>query len=345
MEFFNKAKTVRLTTRSKYLVAQGDKESVRQDKNGSEKEASWTVEFNDDGNSIRLRSSFGKYLTASDEPFLLGMTGNKVTQTLLVTDSSTYWKPSKHGSKLRLEAFNGNFLRGKGGLPPWRNAVVHSDDSSVDESLWDVEVLEFHVSSSKPESVNLKSIENHLEEIREVALAYYANCSNDEKSAAAQMFKSADIDGSGNISFEEFKAACLALKCPGNIDEMFQGIDTDRNGTLDFEEAITFYYMINNRMSFCRACKQYLNSTYFTCVKCCCEEKVESFNVCVTCYRRQIYFHEHKEFLDNYTMLTSVTKGKGKGSGKVGKAAAGFAGHVAGGAAAHVVVASMCSIM
>ncbi|MCD7459359.1 hypothetical protein HAX54_040686 [Datura stramonium] len=85
MEFFCKAKVVRLKSHlDKYLVADDDQENIRQSRNGSSRKARWLVELvdndNDDaGNShfIRLKSISGKYLTASDEPFLLGMTGKK----------------------------------------------------------------------------------------------------------------------------------------------------------------------------------------------------------------------------------------------------------------------------
>ncbi|GAA0186211.1 hypothetical protein LIER_33499 [Lithospermum erythrorhizon] len=77
MELLKKAKLVKLKSQhNKYLIADDEEEKVRQEREGSSKHARWTVEFLDDfENSIRLKSCFGKYLTATDEQFVLGVTG------------------------------------------------------------------------------------------------------------------------------------------------------------------------------------------------------------------------------------------------------------------------------
>ncbi|XP_060171535.1 uncharacterized protein LOC132602784 [Lycium barbarum] len=84
MELFHKAKAARLQSHhDKYLAADEDEESVTQDRNGASKNAKWFVEFVEKiDNVIRLKSCYGKYLTASNQSFLLGMTGMKVLQTL-----------------------------------------------------------------------------------------------------------------------------------------------------------------------------------------------------------------------------------------------------------------------
>ncbi|KAL2557072.1 Inositol hexakisphosphate and diphosphoinositol-pentakisphosphate kinase [Forsythia ovata] len=84
MEIFKRANTVRLKSRhNKYLTADSNEESVIQDRFGSSKSVYWTVEFVEGVESVlRLKSCYGKYLTASDETFLLGMTGQKVVQTM-----------------------------------------------------------------------------------------------------------------------------------------------------------------------------------------------------------------------------------------------------------------------
>ncbi|KAG5527414.1 hypothetical protein RHGRI_028337 [Rhododendron griersonianum] len=100
MELFEKAKTVRLRSHhDKYLLAEEDQESVCQDRQGSIQRAKWTVEFVDgvDG-VVRLRSCYGKYLTATDEQVLLGVTGRKVCQTLpRKLDSKVDWEPIRDG--------------------------------------------------------------------------------------------------------------------------------------------------------------------------------------------------------------------------------------------------------
>lgn len=148
MELFHKAKAVRLQSHhEKYLTAEEDEESVTQDRNGASKNAKWTVEFVEKAeNVIRLKSCYGKYLTASNQPFLLGMTGRKVLQTLPNRlDSSVEWEPIREGQQVKLRTRYGQFLRGNGGLPPWRNSVTHDIPQRTKTQewvLWDVQVVE-----------------------------------------------------------------------------------------------------------------------------------------------------------------------------------------------------------
>ncbi|OMO51652.1 hypothetical protein CCACVL1_29668 [Corchorus capsularis] len=153
MDLFHNAKAVRLRSHhDKYLLAEEDEESVTQDRNGSSKNARWFVEFvPGHQNIIRLKSSYNKYLTASNQPFLLGMTGRKVLQTLpRRLDSSVEWEPIREGSQVKLKTRYGNFMRANGGLPPWRNSVTHDiphRTSTQDWVLWDVDIVEIQVRS------------------------------------------------------------------------------------------------------------------------------------------------------------------------------------------------------
>ncbi|GLT45343.1 hypothetical protein SLA2020_298760 [Shorea laevis] len=102
MEFFTGVKAVRLRSHlDKYLVADDDKEAVRQSRNGSAKKARWFVELvGDETNVIRLKSCHGKYLAASDQEFLLGMTGKKkVLQAVpeKLVDWNIRWEPIRDG--------------------------------------------------------------------------------------------------------------------------------------------------------------------------------------------------------------------------------------------------------
>ncbi|KAK8563982.1 hypothetical protein V6N13_005801 [Hibiscus sabdariffa] len=148
MDLFLNAKSVRLRSHhDKYLLAEEDEESVTQDRNGSSKYARWTVEFVPGSqNIIRLKSSYNKYLTASNQPYLLGMTGRKVIQSLpRRLDSSVEWEPIREGSLVKLKTRYGNFLRGNGGLPPWRNSVTHDiphRTSTQEWVLWGVDIVE-----------------------------------------------------------------------------------------------------------------------------------------------------------------------------------------------------------
>uniref|UniRef100_A0A2P2JPF7 Uncharacterized protein LOC105116278 n=2 Tax=Rhizophora mucronata TaxID=61149 RepID=A0A2P2JPF7_RHIMU len=153
MELFSNAKAVRLRSHhDKYLLAEEDEETVIQDRNGSSKNVRWTVEFAPGPDFIiRLKSCCGKYLTASNQPFLLGMTGQKVLQTLPGRlDSSVEWIPIREGTQVKLKTRYGNFLRANGGLPPWRNSVTHDiphRTATQNWVLWDVDILEIQVRS------------------------------------------------------------------------------------------------------------------------------------------------------------------------------------------------------
>lgn len=148
MEVLEKASAVRLRSHhDKYLIAAEDEERVEQGREGSGRGARWSVERVGDG-AVRLKSCFGKYLTASNMPFLLGMTGKKVVQSLPRggrLDSSVEWEAVGEGVQVRLRTRYGQFLRANGGVPPWRNSVTHDvphRTATQDWVLWDVELVD-----------------------------------------------------------------------------------------------------------------------------------------------------------------------------------------------------------
>lgn len=161
MEFFNKAKAVKLRSHlDKYLVADDDRETVRQSRNGSTRKAKWIVEFVENkSNAIRLKSCHGHYLTASDVAFLLGMTGNKVFQTeaerdqydVVRSDWKYEWEPIRDGFQVKLRSWCGKYLRANGAIIPWRNSITHDEPhagSTQSWILWDVEEVELTESES-----------------------------------------------------------------------------------------------------------------------------------------------------------------------------------------------------
>ncbi|KAJ0667354.1 putative actin-crosslinking [Helianthus annuus] len=162
MDFFRNAKTVRLRSHhDKYLLADSDRENVSQDrKRTTTKEAIWTVEFVPGFNNvIRLKSTYGKYLTASEDQKIMGVSGRKVVQTLpQKLNSSVDWEPIRDGFQTRLKTRYGNYLRANGGLPPWRNSITHDIPSRhLDEILWDVETVEARIEdppSPQPETID-----------------------------------------------------------------------------------------------------------------------------------------------------------------------------------------------
>lgn len=165
MDNFHNAKAVRLQSpHMKYLYAKDDEESITQDKEGSSRNARWTVEFIDGADDlVRLKSCYGKYLAASDHPFLLGMTGRKVIQSNANShrDSSIEWEPIREGNQVKLKTRYGNYLRANGGLPPWRNSVTHDvphRSSTKDWILWEIHVVEIIIRSpedNKPKQDSL----------------------------------------------------------------------------------------------------------------------------------------------------------------------------------------------
>ncbi|XP_077225991.1 uncharacterized protein LOC143859185 [Tasmannia lanceolata] len=160
MELFHQAKEVRLRSHhDKYLLAACDEISVCQGRNGSLRSVKWTVEFIEDGNRLRLKSCYNKYLKASNVPFLLGMTGKKVVQTdSRSLDSSVEWEPIKEGFYVRLRTRNAKYLRANGGFPPWRNSVTHDIPvrfATQDWVLWKVEIVERRAGSPFPSSSRL----------------------------------------------------------------------------------------------------------------------------------------------------------------------------------------------
>ncbi|XP_034578862.2 uncharacterized protein [Setaria viridis] len=151
MELFERARTVRLRSHhDKYLYADEDESHVIQDRNAASPNARWVVEpVPHSPGVLRLRSRYGRYLSASNEPFLLGVTGRKVLQTLPHRlDSSVEWVPvrdeagrARGGARLRTRY--GNFLRANAGLPPWRNSVTHdTPHRHAGWVVWDVEVVQ-----------------------------------------------------------------------------------------------------------------------------------------------------------------------------------------------------------
>ena len=103
---------------------------------------------------FRLKSCYGKYLTASNMPFLLKSTAKKVLQTLpRRLDSSVEWEPIREGVQVRLKTRYGHYLRGNGGLPPWRNTVTHDvphRTATANWILWDVDIVELRRQASPP---------------------------------------------------------------------------------------------------------------------------------------------------------------------------------------------------
>ncbi|KAL4577234.1 hypothetical protein LXL04_013339 [Taraxacum kok-saghyz] len=81
--------------KDRYLIAEDDKESISKCRDGSTKNAQWTIEVYDE-ESLYLKSCYGKYLTASNQPSIPGMIAKhlKVVQTLPEKKNTSHqWLP------------------------------------------------------------------------------------------------------------------------------------------------------------------------------------------------------------------------------------------------------------
>ncbi|XP_010471684.1 PREDICTED: uncharacterized protein LOC104751443 isoform X2 [Camelina sativa] len=144
-----------------------------------------------------------------------------------------------------------------------------------------------------------------MEELREAAVAYYNNGTEEQKNLARQFFRAMDVDGNGRVSLREYtdflgKTAGLASFHP----EMFPTLDQNGDGQLDFTEVLTLYYVARTHTVCCDVCLHALSGLYFTCVTCF-ESKCgdDTFDLCVKCYKRQAYSHPHRLFLDSNVLL------------------------------------------
>lgn len=217
MEFFKRTKVVRLRSQHhKYLTAAEDEESVKQSRKGSSKNVRWTVEpVQGKPNLIRLKSCFSsKYLSASEEPFLLGWTGKRVLQSSprLRLDPSVEWEPIREGShshshiKLKSNR-SGNYLRGNGGVPPWNNSVTHDVPSrsvTQDWIVWSVDILEVDYESmdelNSEESIVADNNDDLLSRKSSYSCATDDKDSNEDESPAHSTPKSVRSNSAVSLS-------------------------------------------------------------------------------------------------------------------------------------------------
>ncbi|KAL7081292.1 hypothetical protein ACP275_14G030300 [Erythranthe tilingii] len=139
-----------------------------------------------------------------------------------------------------------------------------------------------------------------MNEIREVAKAYYAAATPAEKDLAVWYFRLLDANGDGRISLAEYKT--LVSSWFSN-DKLFRELDENGDGTLDFEEFLALFYMDKASMRWCDACSNILLGSYFSCLLC---EKdyPHSYDLCCRCYGGGGYQHRHppSSFMDNRSM-------------------------------------------
>lgn len=145
----------------------------------------------------------------------------------------------------------------------------------------------------------------HMEELREVALAYYDNCNPELQGRAWEFFQSMDTNGDRRICLREFKEFLHQSGYNRIITDPDFFAKLDRNGDrgLDFQEVLTFYYIIKTGYIFCRGCGIYLSGFYFTCFECFQGADPFTFDLCHACHRSQKSTHHHTLFLENHILL------------------------------------------
>ncbi|XP_047309084.1 uncharacterized protein LOC124912496 [Impatiens glandulifera] len=206
INLFENAKAVRLLSHhGKYLHAEEDEESITQDRDGSSKTARWTVEFVPGAdNMIRLKSYNNKYLTASNIPFYLGLSGRKVVQTVPHRlDSSVEWEAIHEGNKVKLRTLYGQFLRANNGLPHWRNSVTHDiprRSSTQGWILWSVDILDILPKSTSPQEIS--NNETPSTKIREEQVVEFPQAQTQTKIVDGRTIYYKIADESGNIEDE-----------------------------------------------------------------------------------------------------------------------------------------------
>lgn len=144
-----------------------------------------------------------------------------------------------------------------------------------------------------------------MEEIREVALAYYANCTPELRGKTWEFFQSMDTNGDHRISPREFNEFLRQTGYNTIITdpEFFAKLDRNGDRGLDFEEVLTFYYIIKTGYIWCRCCNMYLSGHYFTCFDCFEGFNHSTFDLCDACHGSQRFTHHHTHFLENHVLL------------------------------------------
>ncbi|XP_050374410.1 uncharacterized protein LOC126791948 [Argentina anserina] len=147
----------------------------------------------------------------------------------------------------------------------------------------------------------------NMEELREVALAYYDNCTPELRGKTWEFFQSMDTNDDGRISRGEFNEFLRQTGYNSIITdpELFEKLDRNGDRGLDFEEALTFYYIIKTGYNWCRGrgCNMYLSGLYFSCIQCFEAANSSTFDLCSACHGSRNFTHHHPLFLQNHILL------------------------------------------
>ncbi|XP_041022317.1 uncharacterized protein LOC121263476 [Juglans microcarpa x Juglans regia] len=143
-----------------------------------------------------------------------------------------------------------------------------------------------------------------MEEIREVAKAYYVNLTEQQQEKAQDDFRKMKLENNKSMSLTDFLDFSMQENYPESVAcSLFKDLDVNGDGSLDFDEFIILFYLYQSkRLLYCRGCETFLNGVYFTCIKCF-DSSSNSYDLCSLCYRNKRIQHHHAVFLDNYALL------------------------------------------
>ncbi|KAM5553381.1 hypothetical protein ABKV19_025542 [Rosa sericea] len=143
-----------------------------------------------------------------------------------------------------------------------------------------------------------------MEELRQTALAYYRDATEDMQREVDHLFQEMDRDAKDRVSRQDFleymkmDEDCAHMSNPS----FFDVLKKDESEDLDFVDVITLFYILYSGRPFCNGdCKNFIKGSYFTCVKCY-DNSTDTFNVCAACYLDAKYVHQHEKLLDNYLL-------------------------------------------
>ncbi|XP_019181449.1 PREDICTED: uncharacterized protein LOC109176466 [Ipomoea nil] len=141
-----------------------------------------------------------------------------------------------------------------------------------------------------------------MDELHQLAKAYYQAGSPELKNEARELFNSLDNDGDGRVDKNEFLSFMTQQGYRYmNTQRFFNELDTDGNHTLDFWEVMTLLYIFKSGRPFCDGCGRFIPATYFTCLQC------PNYDLCISCYGNGKSGHNHP-FMDSYALLAVVKK-------------------------------------
>ncbi|XP_008224031.1 PREDICTED: uncharacterized protein LOC103323795 [Prunus mume] len=144
-----------------------------------------------------------------------------------------------------------------------------------------------------------------MEELRQIALAYYEDVPEHMKTWVQEFLSEIDKDGNEKVSLQEFLAYMgmhedsKHLCTPSFFDELKQ----EGREELEFMDLLALFYIVSTGRPFCNGhCKNFIKGGYFTCVQCF-YHSPKTFDLCPVCYLDGKYVHGHKNFLDNFLVL------------------------------------------